>query len=160
MPRDKTKPRSPKTPSLLDRIGEFVRAHAQDKWAFAPFTGTDSRAWNSFVYALELYSVSRDPRAIVALRALYATAQQGSHIAAVFRLAIAGVLDWGDVDPLWARIVAADVEPPPELAAAEPDPDLHCDECGDPCDRRVEYRGDNLCEPCAAIAHELDGGAQ
>jgi len=88
----------------------FVRAHL-GKYAFAPLTGTDWRAWHAFVYLLELYGVSRDPRSVEAMKATLACAQ--TSVMALFIQTIPACLDWGDVRRLW-----------PSVAPERADPDL------------------------------------
>ena len=92
------RPRSPR-PRPADKIAaEFIRAHL-GRGAFAPLTGTDWRAWHAFVHLVELWGVSRDPRAVEAMRACVACAQtnhEGDFLAALTR-AMAGSADEHDV---------------------------------------------------------------
>lgn len=80
---------------------QFVRAHL-GRGAFAPLTGTDWRAWHAFVYLLELWGVSRDPRAVEAMRSCIACAQ--TSVMDVFIQTIPAMLDWCDVAVLWPKI--------------------------------------------------------
>lgn len=83
---------------------EFIHAHL-GRGAFAPLTGTDWRAWNAFVYLVELWGVSRDPRALEAMRATVACAQtRHEDVMQIFVQTIPAVLDWGDVRELWPAI--------------------------------------------------------
>lgn len=88
---------------------DFVRAHL-GRGAFAPLTGTDWRAWSAFVYLLELYGVSRDPRSVDAMRATLACAQ--ASVMDIFIQTIPAILDWYNVAELWPQIA-------PERAARE-----------------------------------------
>ena len=117
MARDKTPPQS---------VAVFVRWHL-GRGAFAPLTGTDTKAWNAFVYLLELYGSSRSERALEALRACYACTLRGygeqTDVAEVFRQSIASVLDWSDVPKLWPAIAPASQLTPAALYRPEPRPD-------------------------------------
>jgi hypothetical protein len=101
-------PRSPKPPEDNTVAAEFVTSHL-GKGAFAPLTGTDWRAWKAFVHLLDLFGVSRDQRAVDAMRACYACTLRGGvreqvDVAEVFRQTIPAVLDWSDVRGLWPQI--------------------------------------------------------
>jgi hypothetical protein len=89
---------------------QFVRAHL-GRDAFAPFTGTDHRAWPAFVYLLTLYGSTRSQAAVAALRETYACTLRGygeqPDIAEVFRQTIPAMLDWSDVRVLWPQIAPA-----------------------------------------------------
>ncbi|MGH7282945.1 MAG: hypothetical protein ACRELY_15585, partial [Polyangiaceae bacterium] len=93
-------------PRLMTTIArQFVQAHL-GRNAFAPFTGTDARAWHAFVYLLELWGVSRDPHAVGAMKMTLACAQ--TKVMDIFIQTIPGVLDWGHVRELWADIAPID----------------------------------------------------
>lgn len=98
-------------PKTSEKIAsEFVRGHL-GRGAFAPLTGTDWRAWKAFVYLVELWGVSRDPRALEAMRATVACAQtRHEDVMKVFVQTIPAMLDWCDVAILWPKIA------PPEIA--------------------------------------------
>jgi hypothetical protein len=104
----------PQPPTKI--AADFVRVHL-GKGAFAPFTGTDYRAWNAFVYLLGLYGATRLPQAGVALRETYSCTLRGygeqEDVAEAFRQTIAAVLDWSDVRVLWPMI-APDSKLPPQ----------------------------------------------
>lgn len=101
------KPPKPRPSTTIAK--EFIRAHL-GRNAFAPLTGTDWRAWNAFVYLVELWGVSRDPRAIEAMRACVACAQtRHEDVMQIFVQTIPAMLDWSDVRDLWPRIAPADV---------------------------------------------------
>lgn len=92
----------PKPPPKIAQ--EFVRAHL-GRHAFAPLTGTDWRAWNAFVYLLELWGVSRDPHALDAMRATLACAQtRHEDVMQVFVQTIPAMLDWCHVAEIWPTI--------------------------------------------------------
>lgn len=93
--------RSPKPKASTKVASDFVRGHL-GKGAFAPLTGTDWRAWNAFVYLLELWGVSRDPRSVDAMRATLACAQ--TSVMDVFIQTIPAMLDWCNVRELWPLI--------------------------------------------------------
>lgn len=93
--------RSPKPKPSTTVASQFVRAHL-GKSAFAPLTGTDWRAWNAFVYLLELWGVSRDPRSVDAMRSCLACAQ--TSVMDVFIQTIPAMLDWCNVRELWPMI--------------------------------------------------------
>lgn len=98
----------PKPPPKI--ASEFIRAHL-GRGAFAPLTGTDWRAWNAFVYLLELWGVSRDPRVLDAMRSTLACAQTWHEdVMQIFVQTIPAMLDWSDVAVLWPKIA------PPEIA--------------------------------------------
>lgn len=99
---------------------QFVVAHL-GRNAFAPLTGTDTRAWNAFVYLLELWGVSRDPRSVDAMRATLACAQVS--VMDIFIQTIPGVLDWCHVAELWPKICPANVAD--DLAAIDVGEDGH-----------------------------------
>lgn len=81
-----------------EEVAFFCKHHLNDKYLFGPFTGQDYSAWKAYVYALELYGRS-DSRhlALIAMRALVASAQQKEDVMMVFVQAIPGVLDWAFV---------------------------------------------------------------
>lgn len=91
---------------LEKEMAYFVRAHL-GRGVFAPFTGTDYRAWNAWCHLLRLYGVSGDTKAIDALRATLECAQRKECIWEVFVQTIPGALDWGYVKEIWPRIVDA-----------------------------------------------------
>ncbi|HEY1554769.1 MAG TPA: hypothetical protein VGF94_08045 [Kofleriaceae bacterium] len=93
---------------------QFVRAHL-GRGAFAPLTGTDWRAWNAFVYLLELWGVSRDPRSVDAMRSCLACAQ--ASVMGLFIQTIPAVLDWCNVAQLWPQIAPANADS--DLAALD-----------------------------------------
>jgi len=105
---------------MIQIASEFVRAHL-GRNAFAPLTGTDWRAWKAFVYLLELWGVSRDSRAVDAMRSTLACAQLS--VLDIFIQTIPGVLDWYDVRQLWPSIVPANAAD--DLAALDIDEDNH-----------------------------------
>lgn len=85
----------------------FVKHHLRDKHAFAPFTGQDHSAWAAFLYACQLYGRSDatgQRGALDAMTALVRSAQQKEDVAAVFKKAIPGVLDWSYEPTVWANI--------------------------------------------------------
>lgn len=82
----------------------FVRAHL-GKHVFAPFTGTDARAWSAWCHLLRLYGSTEDVKAIDALRSTLECAQRKECIWEVFVQTIPGVLDWGYVKRLWPAII-------------------------------------------------------
>lgn len=94
-----------RTPKPADKIAaEFVRAHLGRR-AFAPFTGTDWRAWKAFVHLVELWGVSRDLRALDAMRATVACAQtRHMDVMQIFVQTIPAMLDWCDVSVIWPSI--------------------------------------------------------
>jgi fermentation-respiration switch protein FrsA (DUF1100 family) len=98
--------RRPKPKPSTQVASEFVRAHL-GKHAFAPLTGTDWRAWYAFVYLLELYGVSRDPRSIHAMKSTLACAQ--ASVMDIFIQTIPAMLDWCNVAELWPLIRPAGV---------------------------------------------------
>jgi len=102
-------PRKPR-PRSADKIAaEFIRAHL-GRDAFAPLTGTDWRAWHAFVHLVELWGVSRDPRALDAMRACLACAQvRHEDVMQIFVQTIPAMLDWGDVAAIWPRIAPSEV---------------------------------------------------
>ena len=89
---------------LEKEMAIFVKAHL-GKNVFAPFTGTDYRAWNAWCHLLRLYGVSEDPRAISAMRETLRCAQRKEWIWEVFVQTIPGALDWGYVKRMWPKIV-------------------------------------------------------
>lgn len=91
---------------LDKRMAQFVEAHL-GRGIFAPFTGTDYRAWRAWCHLLELYGVAADPMAVEAMRATLVCAQRKRCIWEVFVQTIPGVLDWNYVTDLWPRVVAA-----------------------------------------------------
>ena len=99
--------RAPKPEPTTTVAQQFVHAHL-GRGAFAPLTGTDWRAWNAFVYSLELWGVSRDHRAVDAMRALCACAQPS--VMDIFIQTIPAVLDWHDVRRLWPLIAPEDAD--------------------------------------------------
>jgi hypothetical protein len=97
----------PKPPSKI--ASEFCRAHL-GRHAFAPLTGTDWRAWHAFVHLLELWGVSRDPRALDAMRSTIACAQtRHEDVMQIFVQTIPAMLDWSDVAALWPKIAPAEL---------------------------------------------------
>lgn len=83
---------------------EFIRAHL-GRGAFAPLTGTDTRAWHAFVYLLELWGATRDPNVLDAMRATVRCAQTWhDDVMQLFVQTIPAVLDWCDVEKLWPTI--------------------------------------------------------
>ena len=98
--------RAPK-PRPADKIAaDFIRAHL-GRGAFAPLTGTDWRAWHAFVHLVELWGVSRDGRAIVAMAHCVACAQTWHEdVMQVFVQTIPAMLDWCDVGVLWPQIAS------------------------------------------------------
>lgn len=75
------------------------------KGIFAPFTGTDWRAWKAFVYLIELYANADHPELVLeAMRATLKCAQNREHIHALFVQAIPGVLDWGAEYKIWPEM--------------------------------------------------------
>lgn len=90
--------------STLDQVRFFVKAHL-GKDCFAPFTGTDARAWSAFVYLVECYSVSRQTQSLDAMRWTVRCAQLKEDVLRVFVQTIPAVMDWGDVATLWPTIV-------------------------------------------------------
>lgn len=100
--------RTQQTPPKI--AAAFIRGHL-GRGAFAPLTGTDTRAWHAFVYLLELYGSTRSQRAIDALRQCYACTLRGygeqMDVAEVFRQTIPAILDWSDVPQLWPLIAPA-----------------------------------------------------
>lgn len=88
---------------LEKEMAYFVRAHL-GKGVFAPFTGTDYRAWSAWCHLLRLYGSSGDI-AIPALRETLKCAQRKTCIWEVFVQTIPGALDWGYVKQMWPRIV-------------------------------------------------------
>lgn len=89
---------------LEKEMAYFVRAHL-GRGVFAPFTGTDYRAWNAWCHLLRLYGVSGDIKAIDAMRATLECAQKREYIWEIFIQTIPGVLDWGYVREIWPKIV-------------------------------------------------------
>ncbi len=106
---------------------QFVLAH-MGRGAFAPLTGTDWRAWNAFVYLLELYGISRDPRSVDAMRSCIACAQRS--VLDIFIQTIPAMLDWCDVRLLW-----------PKIAPSQADPDLAAYDVSEDRTRQVRYPG-------------------
>lgn len=98
-------PRRPPPKPMTTVAKQFVTAHL-GRDAFAPFTGTDGRAWSAYVYLLELWGVSRDPRSVVAMRECIACAQPSTMD--IFIQTIPAVLDWCHVRELWPRIKPAE----------------------------------------------------
>lgn len=96
-----TRTRTPKPKPATTVASQFVHAHL-GKSAFAPLTGTDWRAWHAFVYLLELYRVSRDPRSVLAMKATLHCAQ--ASVMDIFIQTIPAMLDWSDVRTLWPLI--------------------------------------------------------
>lgn len=100
--------RTQQTP--LKIAAAFIRGHL-GRGAFAPLTGTDTRAWHAFVYLLELYGSTRSQLALDALRQCYACTLRGYgeqvNVAEVFRQTIPAMLDWSDVAKLWPLIAPA-----------------------------------------------------
>lgn len=98
----------PRTPEKI--ASEFIRAHL-GRGAFAPLTGTDWRAWHAFVHLLQLWGVSRDPRAMDAMRATVACAQtRHEDVMQIFVQTIPALLDWCHVAEMWPRICPAGLE--------------------------------------------------
>lgn len=90
-------------------VAQFVASH-HGRSAFAPFTGQDLAAWRAFVHLLEMYTYSDEAGrrcALVALHHCVMGAQESVWV--IFKGTIPGVLDWGDEDPLWRKIL--DVDP-------------------------------------------------
>lgn len=90
-------------------VAKFVAAHAGVRAPFAPCTGQDYAAWRAFVHLLELYAFSDEAGrrcAIVAMHHCVMASQESAW--SLFKGAIAGVLDWGDEDPLWRKILEVD----------------------------------------------------
>lgn len=106
---------------------QFVRGHL-GKHAFGALTGTDWRAWNAFVYLLELWGVSRDPSSLAAMKATLACAQLS--VMDVFVQTIPAMLDWCDVRVLW-----------PQIAPARSDRDLAAIDLSDDGKHRRLYYG-------------------
>ena len=97
-------------PRAADKIAsEFVRAHL-GRNAFAPLTGTDWRAWRAFVHLVELWGVSRDPRAVAAMGNVVHCAQtRHEDVMQVFVQTIVAMLDWGDDARLWPQFAPAEL---------------------------------------------------
>ena len=93
--------RQPKPRTAEQIAKEFIRAHL-GRNAFAPFTGTDWRAWRAFINLLELWGVSRDPNSVDAMRATLACAQIS--VMDLFVQSIPAMLDWCHVAELWPQI--------------------------------------------------------
>ena len=101
--------RRPKPRSSESIASEFIRAHL-GRNAFAPLTGTDWRAWRAFVHLVELWGVSRDPRALDAMTHCIACAQtRHDDVMQVFVQTIPAMLDWSDVARIWPRIVPVEL---------------------------------------------------
>lgn len=89
---------------------QFIRAHL-GRGAFAPLTGTDWRAWHAFVYLVELWGVSHDPRAIAAMAQCLSCAQTWHEdVMQVFVQTIPAMLDWSDADVLWPQIAPSGLQ--------------------------------------------------
>jgi len=97
-------------PRSADKIAaEFIRAHL-GRDAFAPLTGTDWRAWRAFVHLVELWGVSRDPSALVAMRATVACSQTGHpEVMQLFVQTIPAMLDWSDDAVIWPQIAPGNI---------------------------------------------------
>jgi hypothetical protein len=93
---------------------EFVTGHL-GRNAFGCFTGTDTRAWQAFVYLLQLWGVSRDPSAKTAMYHTLACAQPS--VMSIFIQTIPAMLDWCHVAELWPQIAPSRANP--ELAAVD-----------------------------------------
>lgn len=106
--------RTPKPKPPTDIALQFVRGHL-GKRAFGPLTGTDWRAWHAFVYLLELYGVSRDPRSVQAMKLTLLCAQ--ASVMDIFIQTIPAMLDWSDVRALWPQIGHPRADP--DLAALD-----------------------------------------
>src|SRR5579859_3747384 len=106
---------TPKPSTTVAR--QFVQAHL-GRSAFGPMTGTDWRAWHAFVYLLELWGVSHDPRSVDAMRSTLACAQ--TSVMDIFVQTIPAMLDWCNVRELWPQI--APPRAPADLAALDVSP--------------------------------------
>jgi hypothetical protein len=97
-----------KDKTAVQAAKEFCKAWL-GKYCFGPFTGQDWSAWHAFVYAVELYGRGdADGRrgAIVAMRALLASAQRGATIEQIFIQTIPAILDWSHVNEIWPQLGA------------------------------------------------------
>lgn len=101
-------PRKPRPRTAEQIAREFIHAHL-GRGAFAPLTGTDWRAWRAFVHLVELWGVSRDPRALNAMQSCIACAQTNHEdVMQLFLQTIPAMLDWSDTK-IWPAIA------PPKL---------------------------------------------
>ena len=99
--------RTKKPTPLLEEVATFVRVHL-GRDAFAPFTGTDAKAWHVFVHAVAL--LNHDQRsALTAMRAAVMAAQHW-HVGVmqVFVQSIPAVLDWSDGARYWPQVYPND----------------------------------------------------
>lgn len=86
------------------------------KDVLAPLTGQDYAAYRTFIHALELYCYSDgDGREHALLCMRYAALAMQQHTRWIARETIPHLLDWGDRETLWPKILAAT----PELSAEE-----------------------------------------
>jgi hypothetical protein len=82
----------------------WLRTH-KGRGCFAPFTGQDAAAWDTFRHALDLWAYGDDAgrrHAVEAMRAAVAAMQP--HVRHLARDVIPECLDWGDIVRLWPRI--------------------------------------------------------
>ena len=78
------------------------------KTIFAPLTGQDSQAYSVFLHALNLYCYSDGAGTRHALLCMkHAVLAMQEHTRWIARESIPHVLDWGDRETLWPRILAA-----------------------------------------------------
>ena len=87
---------------------KWVCNRLQNRYAFAPFTGQDARAFDAFAHLLELYLGSdmdgRDA-AVAAMGAVLLAMQPKCRPLA--KAAIPWMLDWSDEETLWEEIGGA-----------------------------------------------------
>lgn len=93
-----------RTTPACKRAQQFVKA--REKRVLAPFTGQDMCAFEAFAHLLDLYTradVQGQQAALVAMHATIHAMQPSTR--KIAKLAIPGILDWHNEEPLWATIM-------------------------------------------------------
>ena len=98
---------------------KWLRYNAANNWAkiglsapckivFAPFTGQDYQAYSTFLHAVNLYAYGDGEGRRHALGCMrHAVLSMQPSVRWIARETIPHVLDWGDRETLWPKILAA-----------------------------------------------------
>lgn len=106
----KTKPVCQSAPTWLREVAtnlwSRIGLKESNKRPFAALTGQDSKAYETFIHALQLWGYSDDEgREHAMLCMQHAVSAMQPHTRWVCRASIPHLLDWGDQQTLWPLIV-------------------------------------------------------
>jgi hypothetical protein len=96
---------SAKEKPYCQTAGKWICGRLHDRYALAPLTGQDARAFKAFFHLVELYGACDEPGQAHAIAALYHTVQamqpSTRHLA---KAGIPHVLDWCHEEEIWLAL--------------------------------------------------------